>query len=336
MAANAFTIIFDTVDSAIETYVTDTSTNAIEFATPVFTSMMILFVAIWGFMMMYGQIQEPLKDGVFRIIRIGLIMTLALTVGTYAEVVVSLLQTGPEYIASAITGSETANTAGTLDTLFSKVLTVAKSAWEKGGVMNGNFGLYLVAAVVLVVGGILTLLVAFLILLAKVMLALMLGVGPLFIIMLLFQSTQKFFESWLGMTVNFGILMVLATGIGKLMTDISESFIFRMAPTESALKNMSNLVDAAVMCIMFGLCILVMKQVTSLAASLGGGIALHTQGAISNGFQKLRPSTAAKGIKGIRRDYRAAVNGVRKPVQAGAAAAAAVRKRFNQNTVSSS
>lgn len=332
--ADPFRLIFSTVDNALDSYVVDTVSRVIDFATPIFTSMMILFVAMWGGMMMFGQIQEPLKDGIFRIIRMSLITMFALTLDTYTGVIVEMLQVGPENVASIVAGNEAAgNTAATLDALFNKVLKVAQAAWKKGGVMNGNFGLYLVAAAVLVVGGILTLLVAFLILLAKVMIAILLSIGPLFIIMLMFQSTQRFFESWLGMTVNFGLLMVIATAIGKLMTDVADQFIANMAPSDAALANLANMVDAAILCVMFGLCILVMKQVTSISSSLGGGIALHTQGAISNAINRMRPSTAAQGMRNLRRDLQASKRAAAAPITVGKSVSQAVRRRFGGNSI---
>ncbi|SQB36432.1 TrbL/VirB6 plasmid conjugal transfer protein [Citrobacter koseri] len=49
--------------------------------------------------MMFAKVDEPVRDGVFRIIRIGGIVALGLTVGTYMDVVVNVLQKGPEHIS---------------------------------------------------------------------------------------------------------------------------------------------------------------------------------------------------------------------------------------------
>lgn len=45
---------------------------------------------------MFGKTNEPLQDGIFRILRFGLIMTLGLKEGTYMCVVVDILAHGPE------------------------------------------------------------------------------------------------------------------------------------------------------------------------------------------------------------------------------------------------
>lgn len=91
---NLFVRIFANVDSALSTYITDTVGNVIGYASPLFTSMMIVWIAMWGILMMFAKVDEPVRDGVFRIIRIGGIVALGLTVGTYMDVVVNVLQKG--------------------------------------------------------------------------------------------------------------------------------------------------------------------------------------------------------------------------------------------------
>lgn len=324
-STNLFEAIFDKVDQALDTYITSTAGDIISFITPVFTSLLIIWIAIWGYMMMFGKANEPLQDGVFRILRIGFIMTLGLTVGTYTGLVVDFLAKGPETIASVITGTPSGTSAATLDSLFSKVFDVSEAAYDKGGIMNGNFGMYLIAWVVLIVGAGLALVVAFLILLSKIVTTVLLAVGPLFIIMLLFNSTQRFFESWLGMVLNFGFILVLAAAIGKLMTSLADSYISAMAADG---RDLANLGDAAMLCVVFALCTLVMKQVPSVASALGGGVALATQGAIGSAMNAMRPSTIRRQYMGMKRDARFASSAAASPYRGAKSGYAAYQKRF--------
>jgi len=326
MSTNLFERIFANVDDALNTYVVDTVGNVVGF---------VVFVAMWGYLMMFGRVQEPLQDGVFRIIRIGGIMALGLTVGTYMGVVVTFLQQGPEHISAVVSGAG-GTSADTLDALFSQVFAVSKAAWEKGGVLDGNFGLYLIALIVLVIGSGLTLFVAFLILLAKLMTTVLLGIGPLFIICLLFKVTQRFFESWIAMVSNFGLLLVLASSVGTLMTSLAQTYIDKLAPNEAAAADAANLGDAAMLCLVFALCILVVRQVPSVAAALGGGIALATQGAFGSAMNALRPSSMQRASRQVQREYRATKQAVTAPVRAGQRVASAYQKRFGSgNSVAS-
>ncbi|AWX05516.1 MULTISPECIES: type IV secretion system protein [Gammaproteobacteria] len=325
-STNLFEAIFDKVDQALDTYITSTAGDIISFITPIFTSLLIIWIAIWGYMMMFGKASEPLQDGVFRILRIGFIITLGLTVGTYTDLVVDFLAKGPETIASVITGSPTGTSAATLDSLFSKIFEVSEAAWDKGGIMNGNFGMYLISIIVLVVGAALSLVVAFLILLSKIMTTVLLAIGPLFIIMLLFNTTQRFFESWLGMVMNFGFILILAAAIGQLMTSLADSYISSMMGADAS--TLANLGDAAMLCIVFALCILVVRQVPSVASALGGGVALATQGAIGSAMNAMRPSTIRRQYRGLQRDARYAGRAAASPYRGAKAGYAAYQKRF--------
>lgn len=325
-STNLFEAIFDKVDQALDTYITSTAGDIISFITPIFTSLLIIWIAIWGYMMMFGKASEPLQDGVFRILRIGFIITLGLTVGTYTGLVVDFLAKGPETIASVITGSPTGTSAATLDSLFSKIFEVSEAAWDKGGIMNGNFGMYLISIIVLVIGAALSLVVAFLILLSKIMTTVLLAIGPLFIIMLLFNTTQRFFESWLGMVMNFGFILILAAAIGQLMTSLADSYISSMMGADAS--TLANLGDAAMLCIVFALCILVVRQVPSVASALGGGVALATQGAIGSAMNAMRPSTIRRQYRGLQRDARYAGRAAASPYRGAKAGYAAYQKRF--------
>lgn len=332
-STNLFQRIFERVDEALDSYVTSTAGELIDFITPIFTSLMIIWIAAWGYMILFGKANEPVQEGVFRILRIGFIMTLGLTVGTYTGLVVDFLARGPETIASVITGSATGTSAATLDSLFSKVFDVAEAAWDKGGIMNGNFGMYLIAMLVLVVGSGLTLVVAFLLLLGKIMTTVLLAIGPLFIVMLLFNTTQRFFESWLGMVMNFAFILILAAAIGSLMVSLADSYIDAMGPDSAALANLG---DAAMLCIVFGLCILVVRQVPSVAAALGGGVALATQGAIGSAMNAMRPSTMRRQYMNMRRDARFAGRAASRPMVGSYKLGRAAYRRFNGNSVSGS
>lgn len=326
---NFFQATFDLVDRILASYISDTATNIISFLSPIFSSLLIIWIAIWGYLMMFGKVSEPLQEGVFRILRIGFIMTLGLTIGTYNNVVVQLLSQGPEELAAVVSGGASTSMSSALDSLFSQVFEVSEAAWDMGGILDANFGMYLIALFVLAFGGVLTCVVAFLILLSKVMTTVLLAIGPLFIVMLLFNSTQRFFESWLGMVVNQGLILILGAAIGKLMISLADIAMDSMSSDPAAL---SNLADASILCLLYGLCIMVVKQVPSVAAALGGGVALATQGALGTAMGAMRPTNIRRQYRNAQRDLRLASGAASRPVtssyQVSKRGYAAYQKRF--------
>tara|TARA_B100002003_G_C13995981_1_gene481029 strand:- start:155 stop:907 length:753 start_codon:yes stop_codon:yes gene_type:complete len=239
-------------------------------------------------------------------------------------VVVDVLAHGPEKVAAVITGSD-GGAAAILDSLFSRVLAVADQAWDKAGVMSGDFGMYLVAILIMVFGGGVAIVVAFLLLASKVATTVLLAIGPLFIIGLLFNSTQRFFESWLGMVINFGMLLVLGSAIGRMVIDVSEAF---MNIVESSAGSMASMITSAYLIAFFALGILVLKQVPAIASALGGGVALATQGALGSAMSAMRPSAIRRQYRGVQRDARLAGSAATSPYRGAKSAYRAYQKRF--------
>ncbi|MCL1079065.1 type IV secretion system protein [Parashewanella spongiae] len=329
--SNLYQSIFHMVDKSLNNYVQQGSARMIEFLVPVFTSMMIIWVAIWGYSLIFGRSEQPLQEGYYRILRIGFILTLGLTVGRYNQTVVRFLSETPQLLASVISGGHSQDAATLLDHLFSQIFTLADNAWRQGGVMDGNFGMYFLAIAVLLIGSCLTLIVAFFILLSKVMVSILLAIGPAFFVLLLFQATQRFFESWLGMVLNFGFILLLGVASGQLMTSVATSYLEQIAHNHSTISTLS---DSSMLCIVLALCILVMKQIPAMASALGGGVAIAANGAIASSLHSMRPTTLRNQYRNVRRDMNYAGQALASPLRPVGASYHAYQKRFGGNTIS--
>jgi type IV secretion system protein VirB6 len=303
MGPDLFQKLFLEIDITLGKYIFNTVGKIIVFVKPIFNSLLVIWIAIWGYLAMMGQTNEPLKDGVFRILRITFILALGLTVGTYMRVVVNLLSKGPEQIAGVIISDPSIAIGASLDELYVKVFEIVDQCFEKGGLLNGNFGMYLLGFLMMIIGTALLLSVAFFIISAKIMTAILLGVGPIFIAFLLFKSTQRFFESWLNMLINFAMILILTVGLGTITLELANSFICKMGFPDGAMgdaaaiyaKGLTNIDSILKLVVVFGITILLMLQVPSMASALGGGIALGTQSIIGSTMKMLLPTKFPKG-----------------------------------------
>ena len=133
MASNLVGELYDLVDTTLNSFVINGSQDVITSITPIFSSLLLLWVVIWGYMVMYGQTDQTLKTGIFKIVQVGLISTLALTSANYNDIVINFLLNAPEQIAGIVIGTPGYSTGSALDTLFQKVFDTADSVWEKGG-----------------------------------------------------------------------------------------------------------------------------------------------------------------------------------------------------------
>lgn len=310
-------------------YITNSVSNVIGFITPIATSLLIIYLAIWGIAHIRGTIQEPLKEGIGRIIRIVFIISIALNFGIYSNVIVNFLYESPDQLASIVAGTPPG--IATLDTLLEKGIDEGMNAWNEGGVLDGNFGMYILALIVWITTAALTAYAAFLLLLSKAALTILLAIGPIFIIMLLFQTTQKFFEGWIAQVGNFALMTVLAVALIKIMLSLFEAFI-NVAINDPSV----NVVGTLYVFIAGVISVLVLRQIPQIAMALGGGVALSTQGVVSSALRRMpltswmmatRPTNIARGARGVQRD-------IKTLGAPGRTAGNLYRRRFGGNSVS--
>jgi type IV secretion system protein VirB6 len=122
--------------------------------------------------------------------------------------------------------------------------------------------------------------------------AVLLGLGPLFILCALFPSTQRFFEAWLGQVVNYVLNVVLVTSVVAMAFHFFTDFMQRLnlvsVESQTMLGDPTATLGLIMGCIKLvgvGFAIaVVFWQVNSIAAALGGGVALQVMRATSRGF----------------------------------------------------
>jgi type IV secretion system protein VirB6 len=117
----------------------------------------------------------------------------------------------------------------------------------------------------------------FLIALSNIALAVLLALGPLFLALLLFDSTRRLFEAWLAQLANYALITILTVLVAALLLQIVQSYAEQTAARGAAILT----VDALNMVLISALVFLFMRQVMPIAAALAGGVALSSFGTVS-------------------------------------------------------
>lgn len=238
---------------------------------PAAVALATLYVMVWGYLHLRGAIAEPFAEGIRRILVLALVLAVSLGLWQYHAVIVDSVFVAPTALAAAILG--VANPLATVDTIWERGGTVAGLLWDQGGLFGGDVGYYLAGAFVwLIVGGI-CVYATFLLALSRIALAVLLALGPLFIVLTLFPATRRYFEAWVGLLSNYALIGVLTVLIAALLLQVVESYAGQTAARGSAIVT----VDALNLLLVTGLVLLLMRQVLPIAAGLGAGIALSTQ-----------------------------------------------------------
>lgn len=285
------------LDAGLTSYISSTATSVIGAIGPVSGQLLILYVILYGWMMMRGMVDEPVTDFVTRMVRLAVIVGLALNMGYYNGYIVNFIWNTPEAFAAYVTGGGYVGSSNInfLDQLMTDFYNLGDKFWAySSGMTSVDLGPKLVALLVWVAGTALTAYAAFLLILAKVALAILLGIGPVFVLLLMFEGTKRFFESWLGQALNYVMMIVLTSAAVKLILTLIQKAI----PNATEIAGETGSISAALPPIALGVIgVLVLMQLASVASALGGGAAISTLGAGAALWSKTKG--AAGGAKNM-------------------------------------
>lgn len=290
--------IFQQVDSTIHTYIVDGANNMAAAIGPVAATLFGIYIMLWGMAHLSNKIEEPVMDGTKRLVIIAVILALALNAGRYTNYVVNFVTQTPVAMASVVAnGNSPTNeqsTAKLLDGMLGKGFELGDRAKKKAGVLSGDFGMYIVAFICYIGVAALTLFAAVMLMIAKVAMAVLLVLGPAFILLLMFESTKRFFSMWLGQIVNFMLTYVLAVAVMSLLFRFVGQFLDAMLGH----SDVDSFAASAQLFVMCGIGVLVLRQVPAVASALGGGIAMSTLGGFGAAMNPLRRLSGALGGAG--------------------------------------
>jgi type IV secretion system protein VirB6 len=280
-------------------YIGDNTARVAAALEPAIVTLAVLYVMAWGYLHMMGRIEEPFMTGLKRIVKLAVVLAVALRLWLYNAVIVDTFYHAPAQLAAAVIGGS--DPVGTIDAIWERGGAVADQLWHKGGVFSSDFGFCFMAAAVWLLTGLLCVYVMFLIALSSIASALLLAIGPLFIVMLLFDSTRRLFDAWVAQLVNYALISILTVLLAALLLRVLESYAAQTAARGAALLT----VDALDMLLMTVLIFLLLRQVMPIASSLAGGLSLSSLGMISRAVSSVgsygRRQSAAAGKAIVRR-----------------------------------
>lgn len=317
-----YTDTFSALNASLSTYVGTVSSSVASSFAGVATTLVTLYLVLFGWAVMRGMVSEPINDFLIRMVRISLITAGAINVGVYNSYVVEFLWTAPDALAAVVVGGGTP-TVSFLDSLANQFHDAGGAYWRAGyapGSFIPDFGNVFMAIFVWTAGILVTAYAAFLLALSKAGLAVLLGLGPLFVLTLLFEGTKRLFDAWLGQCLNFVFLAVVCAASVKLILSIAARYLTAAAGAIAA----NPTADQAMTAIALSLIgTLFLAQVPSIASALGGGVAVSTLGAAGWAYSKAaglvgssRPTSVRRSMHRAAADLRIAGNAGRAVVGA--------------------
>jgi len=265
------TNLLNNIDAVVATF-TQTAYQAVvqSHQTEIYLAL-VLYMAIFGYLVLTGEIEFSIPRAVRHLFVMTVVTALATNWDTFAIFFNNLFTSGPSKLIAAITGGSYDPNA-MLSDVFDKGILGANAINQNAGFTTLGFliiGYSVFYCTLIVIGYALYLLI-----LAKLALAVLLGLAPLFFMFLLFTSTKDFFSGYLRQVCNFALIPVFTSSILSLMLGIVDNAISQLQATLA-----SHTGHGGPQCVYVILCLIVLwlllHQVMGISSGIVGGLQLH-------------------------------------------------------------
>jgi type IV secretion system protein VirB6 len=252
-----------------------------------------IYVAIVAIGLLTGHTRLTLGALGPKVLTLGFVLTFATAWPAYQAVVYGLLAGGPDQVASAFLGAKSGATlafVSRLDSLFDAVLEIGRALATAPKSPN------LVLASNLVWASAVMLLLATLglMVIARIVLAVLLALGPVFIVFGLFEGTRGLFEGWLRTSVTFAVTPTLVVLGGSGLIAVLGPLIANVADDPiAAVTSLQPVVTLFLACVIYvGLLLALVGAATALTRGWRLRSASRTAAARPADVNKARLETA--------------------------------------------
>jgi type IV secretion system protein VirB6 len=221
---------------------------------PALTILLTIYVALFAFALVTGRGRVGINSMTSRLATIGLVLTFATSWIAYQSVVWNLATGAPNELAGILTGTPGNATdvfAGKIDVVFQALIQAsngqtADSALSQPGLLWLGGTLLLLGTV-----GILAT--------SRIALAVLLALGPVFVVLALFRGTRGLFTGWLKGVVMLALAPLFAVLGGSLMLELAVPVLSALVASPGKVDPQAAMAFFMIGAVHMALMILVMK-----------------------------------------------------------------------------
>lgn len=213
-----FQATYQFVDAKLEVFLNGRAGSMLAEVSGPLRAALVLYVLLYGLAILRGSIIEPVVDFAIRSIKLSLIYLLATTPAYSSFVTEPLFHTLPDSLARAVSGGAAPDIGAAFDAFFSHAAYLGEKIAQLANLTDPTP--WLLAAAVYVVGALAAAMGFGVVMIAKVALALLVALGPIFIACALFEATRRFFFGWLAQAVNYVVLFALIITVFQLVLSL--------------------------------------------------------------------------------------------------------------------
>jgi type IV secretion system protein VirB6 len=197
---------------------------------PALTILLTLFIAFFAIALITGRTRISIRALIPRIVTLGMVLTLATSWIAWQSLVWNLAAGAPDQVATIILGGD-----GSATQVFAQKIEIVFGAIQEATSQQGQpqpeqvttfspQGLLWMGATLMLLGTLGVLVTA------KIALAVLMAVGPVFVAMVLFPGTRGLFTGWLKALTMLAITPLFAVLGGTLMLELAVPVLSGLAP----------------------------------------------------------------------------------------------------------
>ena len=228
----------------------------------VLTLVLTLYIAIFGFLLLTGRTNIGVRALVPRMMTLGLVLTFATSWVAYQSVVWNLAVGTPDYLAGILTGTRGSATdvfAQKIDVVFMAIQDASGGGTEDFSAFSPQ-GLMWLGAMLFMLGTI-GLLVT-----TKIALGVLIALGPIFVVMALFNGTRGLFGGWVKGLVMCALAPLFAVLGGSIMLELAVPILAALTAQTGVVPAQAGMAFFMIGAVHVALMILVLKVAGSMVA----------------------------------------------------------------------
>ena len=260
-------------DTTIFAFAGHAIAQVMKFMSPIAIAWLTVWVLMYGYSVLFGKASEPLLDFASKMALNILIVAAATSAAIYHEWIVdtasSLMLNGAKNFAPP--GSPVASAVNVWDAIekFNDKASSLTIDMLNQNVFTAQFWVSLLAVLFFSVGNAILIAAAMLVaLISKGFLAFLFGIGPLFILFLLFQTTRQWFMNWLSSTLGMVILSWMVFFLLGFSLTLSIKVVEAITSNLGAVNVLTQSLIYLPMCLVFAV---MLWQAPSFVVGLTGG-----------------------------------------------------------------
>lgn len=271
MANDIFDAMFGQVDSMGTSAIQAMYQALATYIGPIFLAALTVYVVWWGYEMLFGR--APLTAGAFiwKFGRAFIAYTLIVSWATYQPLIVTPLVQAPNAVATIVCeaaggqgcGANGSSMGQSLSDIWHAGMAGASAVSAQGGVTA--FWLYFIAGAIIIFVLILCATAAVILIMGKMTMFILLGIGPIVLCCALFNITSGVVDGWIRALAAYSLLPVLVYTVLGLMTSLLGNTVTAL---QSGSPTLATVTPFIFMCMATTL---MLKEVVGLAAAIAGG-----------------------------------------------------------------